>query len=89
MKNAQCQAPHIGYVLKGKYGMRIADGVEEVFEAGDAFFIVPGHTPIIFAGCEIVYFTRTEDANRELPVAMANLMKYMQEQGMQVPATPQ
>ena len=51
--NDQCQAPHIGYVLKGKYGMRIADGVEEVFEAGDAFFIGPGHTPIIFAGCEV------------------------------------
>ena len=30
--NDQCQAPHIGYVLKGKYGMRIAEGVEEVFE---------------------------------------------------------
>jgi hypothetical protein len=87
--NDQCQAPHIGYVLKGKYGMRIADGVEEVFEAGDAFFIGPGHTPIIFAGCEIVYFTRTEDADRELPVAMANLMKYMEEQGMEVPAVPQ
>ena len=84
--NDQCQAPHIGYVLKGKYGMRIAEGVEEVFEAGDAFFIGPGHTPIIFAGCEIVYFTRTEDADRELPVAMANLMKYMEEQGMEVPA---
>jgi hypothetical protein len=63
--------------------------VEEVFEAGDAFFIGPGHTPIIFAGCEIVYFTRTEDADRELPVAMANLMKYMEEQGMEVPAVPQ
>ena len=86
--NDQCQAPHIGYVLKGKYGMRIADGVEEVFEAGDAFFIGPGHTPIIFAGCEIVYFTRTEDADRELPVAMANLMKYMEEQGVEVPAVP-
>jgi hypothetical protein len=32
---------------------------------------------------------RTEDANRELPVAVANLMKYMEEQGMEVPATPQ
>jgi hypothetical protein len=85
----QCQAPHMGYVLKGKYGMRIAEGVEEVFEAGDAFFIGPGHTPIIFAGCEIVYFTRTEEANRELPVVMANLMKYLEEQGMEVPAAPQ
>ena len=67
--NDQCQAPHMGYVLKGKYGMRTADGVEEVYE--------------------IVYFTRTEEANRELPVAIANLMKYMQEQGMEVPAAPQ
>jgi hypothetical protein len=49
----------------------------------------PGHTPIIFAGCEIVYFTRTEEAKRELPVVMANLMKYMQEQGMEVPGAPQ
>ena len=60
-----------------------------MFEAGDAFFIGPGHTPIIFAGCEIVYFTRTEKANRELPVAMANLMKYLEEQGMEVPAASQ
>src|ERR1700750_871345 len=87
--NDQCQAPHMGYVLKGKYGMRIADGVEEVFEAGDAFLIRPGHTPIIFAGCEIVYFTRTEDANRELPVAMANLMKDLAETGREVPAASQ
>ena len=86
--NDQCQAPHMGYVLKGKYGMRIADGVQEVFEAGDAFFIGPGHTPIIFAGCEVVYFTRTEEGNRELAVVVPNLMKYMQEQGMEVPARP-
>jgi hypothetical protein len=78
----------MGYVLKGKYAMRTTDGVEEVFEAGDAFFIGPGHTPIIFAGCEIVYFTPTEEANRELPVTMANLMKYLDEQGMEVPAAP-
>jgi hypothetical protein len=87
--NDQCQAPHIGYVLKGKYGVRTADGVEEVFEAGDAFFMRPGHTPIIFAGCEVVYFTRTEEANRELAAVMPNLMKYMEEQGIEVPAAPQ
>jgi hypothetical protein len=79
----------MGYVLKGKYGMRTTDGVEEVFEAGDAFFIGPGHTPIIFAGCEVVYFTRTEEANRELAVVIPNLMKYLEEQGMEVPAAPQ
>jgi hypothetical protein len=86
--NDQCQAPHMGHVLKGKYGMRVADGVEEVFEAGDAFLIGPGHTPIIFAGCEVVYFTRTEEANRELAVVIPNLMKYLQEQGLEVPGAP-
>src|SRR3954453_13762289 len=70
--NDQCGAPHMGCVRKGKYGMRIAEGMEEGFEAGDAFFIGPGHTPIIFAGSEIVYFTPTVEANRELPITMAN-----------------
>jgi hypothetical protein len=79
--NDQCQTPHMGYVLKGKWGVRTADGVEEVFEAGDAFFVGPGHTPIVFAGCEVVYFTRTEEVDRELAVVMPNLMKYMEEQG--------
>jgi hypothetical protein len=36
-----------------------------------------------------VYFTHTEEANRELPVPGANLMRYMQEHGMEVPAAPQ
>ncbi|AOT03365.1 hypothetical protein [Arthrobacter sp. U41] len=40
--NDQCQANHLGYVLKGKFGVRRADGVEEIFEAGDAFIIEPG-----------------------------------------------
>src|SRR5512135_1551716 len=55
--NDQCQASHMGYVLKGKFGVRRADGAEEIFEAGDAFIIEPGHTPIVFAGGEDVAFT--------------------------------
>jgi len=40
-------------------------------------------------GIEGNRFTRTEEANRELPDAMANLMKYLEEQGMEVPAASQ
>ena len=83
--NDQCQAPHMGYVLKGKYGMRIAEGVEEVFEAGDACVLAPGHTPIFFAGSEVMDFTRTEEANSADAIAMPNLKNYLEEQGMQVP----
>ncbi len=81
----QCQASHMDYVVKGKIAIRTADGAEEVFEAGDACFIGPGHIPIFFAGSEVVEFTRTEEANAELAVVMPNLKKYMEEHGMEQP----
>ena len=83
--NDQCQATHLGYVLKGKFGVQRADGVEEVFEAGDAFIIEPGHIPIVSAGCEFVAFTPTEEARQQAAVVMPNIMKYAEEHGMEVP----
>ena len=83
--NDQCQATHIGYVLKGKFGVRTADGVEEIFEAGDAFVIEPGHTPVVFAGSEYVAFTPTEEARQQAAVMMPNLVKYAEEHGIELP----
>jgi hypothetical protein len=83
--NDQCQAHHVGYVLKGKFCVRRADGVEEIFEAGDAFIIEPGHTPIVFAGCEYVAFTPTEEARQQDAVVIPNVMKYAQEHGVEIP----
>lgn len=83
--NDQCQANHMGYVLKGKFGVRRADGDEEIFEAGDAFIIEPGHTPIVFAGCEYVAFTPTEEAKQQAAVVMPNVMKYAEEHGIELP----
>ncbi|HEX8973844.1 hypothetical protein [Oryzihumus sp.] len=84
--NDQCQASHMGYVTKGKFGVRTADGVEEVFEAGDAFVIAPGHTPIMFAGSEYVAFTPTEEAKAQAAVMMPNVVKYAEEHGIELPA---
>lgn len=81
----QCQATHMGYILKGKMAIRTADGAEEVFEAGDAFFISPGHTPFYFAGLEILDFTSTEDSNRQLAYMASNMKQYLEEEGMEVP----
>ena len=83
--NDQCQATHLGYMLKGKFSVRRADGVEETFEAGDAFIIEPGHTPIVFAGCEWVAFTPTEEARQQAAVMMPNVMKFAEEHGIEVP----
>jgi len=83
--NDECQASHVGYVLKGKFGVRRADGVEEIFEAGDAFVIEPGHTPFIFEGCEYVAFTPAEESKAVEAVVMPNMMKYAEERGIELP----
>ena len=41
----QCPCPHWGDVLKGRLRFRVGDD-EEVYEAGDAFYLPPGHIPI-------------------------------------------
>lgn len=83
--NDQCQANHLGYVLKGKFGVRKGDGTEEIFEAGDAFVIEPGHTPFTFAGSEFVAFTPTEEARQQSAVMMPNIIKFAKEQGIELP----
>ena len=83
--NDLCQASHMGYVIKGKFGIRRADGVEEIYEAGDAFVIEPGHTPTQFAGSEYVAFTPTEEAKQQAAVMMPNAIKFAEEHGIELP----
>lgn len=68
----QCQAIHLGYVLKGKVAFRTAYG-EEVFEAGDAYFVGPGHTPVLYAGGEVIEFSPTEQLAATIAVVSKNM----------------
>ena len=51
-----CPCPHWGYVLEGRVTFRFTDR-EEVFEAGDAFYLPPGHIPVVQAGTVYVQFS--------------------------------
>lgn len=51
---ALCGARHIGYVLAGSLGVRLADGQETVFEAGDAFVIPPQHDAWVVGGATCI-----------------------------------
>ena len=42
----RCQAAHWGYVIEGKVAFKFADH-EETYEAGDAYYAPPGHTPVL------------------------------------------
>jgi hypothetical protein len=66
----RCPCPHWGYVFKGRLTIRYADH-EEVLEAGDAFFLPPGHVPAAEAGSEFVQFSPAQ----ELADVQAAMMK--------------
>jgi hypothetical protein len=72
----QCQCPHWGYVIAGRVRYRRGEG-EEVFEAGDAFYLAPGHAPVgSDPGSEIVQFSPTNEL-REVAAVMASNMQAM------------
>jgi hypothetical protein len=68
----RAQLPRWGYVIKGRVGFRFAHR-EETYEAGDAYYVPPGHTPVHEAGAEIVEFSPTENLAQTIPVVMRNL----------------
>ena len=68
----RCQCPHWGYVIKGKYTFQFADR-EETYEAGDAYYVPPGHTPRMYAGTEIVEFSPAAELAKTMEVVTRNM----------------
>ena len=68
----KAQLPRWGYVLEGKVGFRFQER-EETYEAGAAYYVPPGHTPVHYAGAEIVEFSPTDILGETIPVVMRNL----------------
>jgi Cupin domain len=73
LPGGKCACPHWGVVLEGQMTVRYGDH-EETFEAGDAFYMPPGHTPAAKAGTEFIQISPAE----ELAVSEAALAKAMQ-----------
>jgi hypothetical protein len=68
----RCQCAHWGYVIKGKLTFKTANG-DETFETGDAYYIGPGHTPILYAGTDVVEFSPTAELQQTLAVVEKNM----------------
>jgi hypothetical protein len=59
LPNDQCPSPHWGVVTRGSMWFRHGDR-EEVFSAGDAFYVTSGHTAGAREGAEFVIFSPSE-----------------------------
>lgn len=69
----RCQCPHWGYVIEGKVTYTFADGREETYEAGDAYYAPPGHTPRLYDGSRIVEFHPTTELAKTMEVVERNM----------------
>jgi glyoxylate utilization-related uncharacterized protein len=69
----RCQCPHWGYVLKGRMTVSYGDR-EEVLQAGDAFYMPPGHVPLgNEPGSQLLMFSPTEELRETDRVIMKNV----------------
>jgi ethanolamine utilization protein EutQ (cupin superfamily) len=58
-----CELPHVAVVVSGALGVRMGDGSDEVFEAGDVMLLPPGHDAWTVGeqACTFVEFSRGGD----------------------------
>jgi len=67
-----CQCTHLGYVVKGRLVFRYADH-DETVETGETYLARPGHRPLLFAGTELVEFTKQSELDQTVAVISQNL----------------
>lgn len=71
LPNDQCTCPHWGYVLRGRVRV-ISDDGEELIQAGDLFYLPPGHVPIVEEDVEFLEFSPPADHQAVLDVIARN-----------------
>src|SRR5580693_3830598 len=71
-----CQCPHWGYLLAGKITVSYPDH-EEVYQAGDAFYMTPGHVPAAEAGSEFIQFSPKDQLAETMAAIKANTERMM------------
>lgn len=66
-----CHCPHWGIVTEGRMTVRYADHEEDV-DAGDVFYMAPGHVPEYQPGTRLIQFSPSEEMKVVEEVIMRN-----------------
>ncbi|WP_020532589.1 hypothetical protein [Flexithrix dorotheae] len=77
LKENLCQVPHWGYLEKGKIRVIDSDKASVTIEAGEVFYMPPGHTLIIDEDARIIDFS-PEKEMKELNEFVLNKIAQMQ-----------
>ncbi|HEX8099256.1 MAG TPA: cupin domain-containing protein [Actinomycetota bacterium] len=65
LPTGRCESDHWGYVIQGKMRIKYADR-EEVIQAGEIYYMAPGHIPVVEEPGVVVEFSPTEEYARTL-----------------------
>lgn len=57
-----CPARHWGHVIEGVIEVRYVDGTEETIQAGDLFYMPPGHTAKVLDDVKFVEFSPADES---------------------------
>jgi len=68
-----CTCPHWGYVIGGTVTFTHVDGSVETFDQGDAFYVEPGHCPVIEPGTELLFISPEKQIAAVNAVIEANM----------------
>ena len=68
----RCQCPHWGYTVKGRFVVQYEDH-EETINAGDAYYLAPGHTCRFEEDTELVEFSPKGEYQKTMEVTMRNV----------------
>jgi hypothetical protein len=67
----RCQCPQWGYLLSGHMTVRYPDH-EEVVNAGEVYYMAPGHTMAVQAGTVLIEFSPKEEFRKLTEIAEKN-----------------
>jgi len=68
----RCQCPHWDVVTDGELTFRWADRME-TYREGDAYYVEPGHVPLMTAGTSVIEFSPTEALEQTIAIVSANM----------------
>ena len=70
LPGGRCQAPHWGYLFSGKIVVHYEDRAETI-DAGQAYYIEPGHNVEFLEDSDALEFTPTEELEKTFAAARA------------------
>ena len=60
LPGGRCSCPHWGTLLEGRITVHYEDH-DEIIEAGEEYYMTPGHVPVVEAGSRLVMFSPTDE----------------------------